>query len=434
MIEKVLNASLEMFDDSEIYHKEQTNTSIRYGNWDLRRISSDRISGVMMRVKKEGKLGTASATTLDDPKALIDAARDSATLGEEVPYGFSTVTEFPEVDSHSTEIPDYPTSKMIAMCEEAKKEIKQALPDISLNVGISKNEERLQIVTSGGARAEHRETGFSFTVSAPIKGAGTSIYRYKEEIAPFAYPEDVIGEFIRRYRWTENKVTPATKRIPVIWTPQAMYMFTLSFATGLSGDELAKKTSPLMDKHEKQIFSEKLSLIEDSHSPRMGARGFDDEAIPTEKRALLENGVLKSYLLDLRTGAKLGARSSGNGFKKALFGGGTNMMPNPLPANLWLEPGDSSLNEMIASMDEGILLTGGMGFHSGNYSQGHIAVQANGFMIQKGRVTGRLDSTMLSTNIYEDFANVRTVSKEVELGMGGYYPYVLVDSMQVVGK
>jgi len=81
MIDEVLNASMELFDSSEIYHKEKADTSVRYGNWDLRNISSNRVSGVMMRVKKQGKLGIASATTLDDPKTLLEAARDSAKHG-----------------------------------------------------------------------------------------------------------------------------------------------------------------------------------------------------------------------------------------------------------------------------------------------------------------------------------------------------------------
>lgn len=434
MIDEVLNASMELFDSSEIYHKEKADTSVRYGNWDLRNISSNRVSGVMMRVKKQGKLGIASATTLDDPKTLLEAARDSAKHGNEIPYSFSQATGFPQVQSYSQEATNYPTARMIEMCERAKEEVREVLPDISLNITMSKEEEHIRIATSGGTRAEQLITNVDFTISAPIKGAGISVYRFKSEVAPFEYPAEVVREFIRRYRWTENAVTPATKRMPVIWDPVALYMFALALCAGISGEELVKKTSPLMDKHEKQILSDKITLVDDPHSPRVGARGFDDEGVPTEKRALVERGVLRSFLLDLRTGAKLGARSSGNGFKRALFGGGTSAMPTTWPANLWLEPGEASLDEMIAGLDEGIFLSGGMGFHSSNYTQGHIAVRAIGFAIAKGRITGRLENTMLSGNIYEDFKHVRAVSKEVELGSLGYYPYVLVDSMQVVGK
>jgi PmbA protein len=434
MIEKVINASLELFDDSEIYFKENSNTSVNYGNGDLRTISSNRISGVMMRVKKAAKLGTASATTLDEPESLLREASESAKYGDQIPFSFSQAKEFAKLETYSSETLSYPTEKMIEICEQAKELVLSKLPDISLNVSVSKDEERLTVATSAGTRAEHNETNFGFGVSAPIRGAGIGIYFSKTEIAPFGCPEDVIERFIRFYKWTEKKTTPKTGRMPVIWAPQSVYMFTLSLSTGISGEELFKKTSPLMDKFEKKIFSEKVTIFEDPLASRPGARSFDDEGIPTEKRPLVEKGVLRSFLLDLRTASKLGARSTGNGFKRALFGGGTNSQPTPWPANLSFEPGDSSLDEMIASLDEGIILTSGLGFHSSNYDQGQIAVQAVGFMVEKGQVTGRLENTMVSGNIYEDFKEVRAVSKEYDEGYAGYYPYILVDSMQVIGK
>lgn len=434
MIDKIMNASLEMFDSSEIYHTATDDSMVVYGNGELKAISSNRISGVMMRVVKAGKLGIASATTLEDPGELLKRAADSARHGEKVPYSFSAAKKFPDVDVYSPQVGQYTTEKVIQMCEQAKKDVLAELPDISVNIKVEKETKHIQVATSQSTRAEQKSTGFTFIVSAPIKGAGTSIYKYKIEKKPFEYPADVVEEFVKFYRWTENTKTPKTAKMPVIWSPQAMDMFGLSLCAGLSGEEFVKKTSPVMDKVDKQIMSDKITLLEDPHSPRVGARGFDDEGVPTERRALVEKGVLKSVLLDLRTGAMLGARSSGNGFKKALFGGGVNMMPNPWPGNLWFEPGPSSLEEMIASLDRGILLTSGMGFHSGNYSQGNISVQAIGYLIEKGKVTGRLDSTMLSTNIYADFMDIRAISKEMQPADLGYYPYVLVDSMQVVGK
>lgn len=434
MIERLMEASTELFDDSEVYYKEKKDSKVMYANGDFKIISSGHTSGVMMRVKKNGKLGTASATTPDNPKALLEEAGESARYGAQIPYSFSLATEFPKVEPYAKETTQYPTEDMIALCVQAKDAVLKTFKDIAVNLIVEKEEDVIHIATASGTRARHTETGLSFVVSAPIKGAGTSVYRYKLDTAPFPYPDELVREFIRFYGWTANTRTPRTGRMPVIWAPQAMDMFAIALATGISGEEISKKTSPLMEKFDKKILSEKLTLWDDPHTLRPGARAFDDEGIPTERRELIKQGVLKSILLDLRTGSKLGARSTGNGFKKALFAGGYNMLPGPWPANLSLEPGSGSMDEMIASLDEGILLTSGLGFHSGNYSQGQIAVQAVGFMIEKGKVSGRLDSTMLSTNIYEDFQNVRSLSREVEPSNMGYFPYVLVDSMQVVGK
>jgi len=105
--------------------------------------------------------------------------------------------------------------------------------------------------------------------------------------------------------------------------------------------------------------------------------------------------------------------------------------------SLVVEPGDSSFDEMVADLDEGLVLLGGLGFHSGNYPQGQFSVQAVGFHVQGGRVVGRLENTMVSADIYTDLANVRAVSREQRrsFGMlGALAPYVLVDGLQVTGR
>jgi PmbA protein len=387
----------------------------------------------MMRVKMNGKLGIASATTADAPFDLIEQARQSAEHGEEIPYAFSQASEFKDVDTYSDILPAYGTDKTILMCQCAIDAVKKALPDIAVSLKVDKKVSTITVATSAGTRAVHRESMFSFAVFAPIKGAGMGVHKHRANIGPFEYPRDIVDEFIKFYKWTEKTRTPESGRMPVIWSPQAMTMFGHSICAGMSGKELVKKTSPLMEKLEKQILSDKLRLVENPHSAGVGVRAFDDEGVPTEKRTLIDNGVLKSFLLDLRSAAMLGVQSSGNGFKRSLFGGGYDAMPNPWPGNLWIEPGAASLDEMIALIDKGILLTGGLGFHSGNWPQGTIAVQAVGFMIEKGEVAGRLDNTMVSTNIYDDFVKIRMIGSQNELTSLGYLPYVMVDSMQVVG-
>lgn len=165
-------------------------------------------------------------------------------------------------------------------------------------------------------------------------------------------------------------------------------------------------------------------------------RPFDDEGIPCCRRAIVDRGVLNGYFLDQRTAAALGETSTGNAVKRELFDGGTETKPSPWPIRLSVSPGRIPYRNMIAEIEEGLLVYFGMGFHSGNYPQGQFAVQAVGFHIVNGSVVGRLDNTMISTNIYEDFKAIRGVSAERGPAVGFLdvvAPYVLVDSMQVAG-
>jgi len=117
---------------------------------------------------------------------------------------------------------------------------------------------------------------------------------------------------------------------------------------------------------------------------------------------------------------------------------GPDVQANPWAIAWGVEPGDSSLAAMMSDLDEGLLVTGGLGFHSGNYPQGAFSVQAIGFHIRSGRVVGRLDRTMLSGNVYKDFLHVAALSREARstesMLLGNVRaPYVLVESLQVAG-
>jgi PmbA protein len=250
----------------------------------------------------------------------------------------------------------------------------------------------------------------------------------------------LIEEFDEWYGWTAEASTPLTGRMPVVFAPEAAFLYLLPLWAGLAGGAIVKGTSPLVGRLGERILSERLTILDDPLRPEdPSSRPFDDEGVPCQRRALVDHGVLSGYLLDLATAQALGTLSTGNAVKRELFGRGTETPANPWPIQFVVEPGAPSIREMIAGLDEGLLITGGLGFHSGNYPQGQFAVQAMGFHIRKGRVIGRLDKTMISADIYADFSNVRSISSEQRPGYtgllgGGIAPYVLVDSIQVSGR
>jgi len=148
----------------------------------------------------------------------------------------------------------------------------------------------------------------------------------------------------------------------------------------------------------------------------------------------VRRGVVESYLLDLRSAAALERPPTGNGFKRRLFASGPQIAPNSWPGLLRVQPGRTPWREILATIDDGLLVTGGPGFHSANYAQGQFSVQALGYHVRGGRVVGRLERTMIAGNIYEDLRQVAAVSSEEIEADDAYVPYVLVDSVQVAGS
>lgn len=417
---------------AEIYWMREHRIEVLYRNGQLSRVNEDTLSSVAARVIEDGRLGLSYGTA---PEArLVDEAKAASAHGGPAGFSFAQAATYPSPVLFDERALTVDAEALVALCEEAKRLVLDALPGVALTVHCQVSEEELAVATTAGADGEQRATRFYLGIVAPIKGAGTGISKHRTGIAPFAVPEDLVEGFVARYRDTERTSQPRTGRLPVLLAPEASFLLTLPLAAGLSGDAIVNGTSPLVDRLGDQILSERLTITDDpTMDSDAASRRFDDEGVPCERRVLVDAGRLRGQLLDLRAAAALQLCSTGNGYKRALFGGGTESPPTPWPGHLFIEPGDASAQELIASMDEGILLTGGMGFHSGNYPQGDFAVQALGFHVRSGKIQGRLQGTMVAGNIYRDLRHISGVSREREESSGGVAPYVLVDALQVAG-
>lgn len=164
----------------------------------------------------------------------------------------------------------------------------------------------------------------------------------------------------------------------------------------LNGSAIQQKNSFLVDMLGEKVGSEKLHLVDDPFiiSGR-GSRLFDGEGLALEKRNIFDRGVLKSYYIDTYYGKKLGMNPTT---------GSTS--------NLVLEPGSRSMEEMIASLDRGILVTGFNGGNS-NGSTGDFSYGIEGFLIEKGKIVKPVSEMNITGNFLQLFKNLEEVGSDV---------------------
>ncbi len=426
-------------DDAEMYWRRAHDTTVLYQNQRLQQISRNRLSAVAVRVIDGGRFGQSFGEA-PERTAIVDEAKAASAFGDRARYAFSDAEGYDHLPQADRTVSDMGSEDLVALCEDAKREILSQHPDLTLMIHARASSERLLIETTRGAEAESETAGLQLGFGAPIRGAGTFIHKSKASTRPFEAPTDLIQEFLTWYGWTEHASTPDTGRLPVLFAPEASFLYTIPLCFGLNGDAVAKETSPIFNRIDEPILSEKLTIFDAPYLPESPvSRTFDDEGTPCLHRPLVEEGVLRGFLLNLQSASMLRRKSTGNGFKRQLFGSGTEVAPAPWPCHVQIRPGTESIDRMISDLDEALLVTGGLGFHSGNYSQGQFAVQAIGFHIRNGRVCGRLDSTMISGNIYADLLDIAALSREtrdIPTGMGPAIeaPYVLVESLAVAGR
>lgn len=434
----VIERARQSVEQAELYWKKDHTISVRYEDYALQQVTENDLTQSSLRVIRDGKLGTAYAV-FPDQADYLETAVLAAGYGDPATFSFAGPAECPQLDHADDKTAALASSDLIELCETIKSQVRRQLPHVAFALGAQRRVVERAVQTSLGVDAHDHSTEFGYYFGAPFEGAGIGVFRSSMHVSPHPADDALINEFIEWYRWGEQTSTPSTGRHPVMLAPQAAFLLLLPLLAGVSGDAVWKKTSPLTERLGEQILSDKLTVRDNPLQPQsVHARRFDDEGVPCAERVIVENGVLKEFLFDQRFGAAMGRSSTGNGYKRALFGGG-----NETPITPWfgcpaIDTGQDSWHDLLKGMSDGLLITGGMGFHSGNYPQGQFAVQAVGFHVVNGTVVGRLDKTMISGNIYEDGQKIAAVSRETAPAGGflsmGDAPYILFDSLQVAGK
>ena len=179
-----------------------------------------------------------------------------------------------------------------------------------------------------------------------------------------------------------------------------------------------------------KLFDEKITILDDGTiDGKPGSAPYDDEGVPHRCNVLVEKGVLKGFLYDLKTAAQSGVETTGNA-SRGLFN-----PPSPNATNFILQPGQTALKDMIAGIDYGIVVENLLGLGQGNTISGAFSNPLSlAFLVEKGEIVGRVKDVSIAGNIYELLKNVSAISQESEWVYGTIRtPYVLLENMNVVG-
>jgi len=196
----------------------------------------------------------------------------------------------------------------------------------------------------------------------------------------------------------------------------------------INGYSVYRQTSYMADKLGETIATASMTVIDDGTRPGgLGSKPFDGEGLPTRRTVIVDRGRLSSFLLDSYSARKLAMKSTGSATR------GAGSPPSAGSTNLWLEPGQQSLDEIIASTDRGLLVTEliGMGFNpiTGDYSRG-----AAGLWIEGGEIVGPVEEITIAGNLSEMLMNIDAIGSDL-LWLGSTAsPSVRISKMTIAGE
>jgi len=265
------------------------------------------------------------------------------------------------------------------------------------------------------------KASISVGVVAEERGAMQRDYWYTSERDP-ARLEDaehvgrVAGE--RTVRRLNARRIP-TGEVPVLFDANVAGSLVSHFVSAASGSSLYRRSSFLLDRLGDALFSPRFELVEDPHRPGDQASAyFDAEGVATQKRKVVEGGVLKGWFLSSYSARKLGLESTGNA-------GGNH--------NLIVTPGELDFEGLVRKMDRGLIVTEMMGQGvnpvTGDYSRG-----AAGFWVERGEIKFPVEEVTIAGNLLDIYKGIVAVGKDVLIRGSKHTGSILVDRMTIAGE
>jgi PmbA protein len=218
----------------------------------------------------------------------------------------------------------------------------------------------------------------------------------------------------------------ATRRVPVVFDPRISGSLVGHLASAANGASVARKTSFLREKRGEKIFAAGIDIVDDPLRRRgQRSRAFDAEGVATKVQKIVENGVLKTWLLDCATARELDLKTTGHAQR------GASSVPSPGPSNLHLSPGTKTAAELIAEIEDGFYVTDliGMGVNlvTGDYSRG-----ASGFWIEHGELTFPVSEVTIAGQLGEIFASLLPAN-DLTFRYGTNAPTLRLEGLTVAG-
>ncbi len=407
--------------DAVLAEGDSVEARVRGEEIDFVKQARERVLGI--RAFVEGPEGLRSAITstsdlaLDAVERLADDTVALARATAEDPHaglpGESFAGDLPDlqlVDPHDR---DVSLEERIDEARRAERAARAVDARITNSEGseVSSSFSRIAYGNTAGFLAEYESAAHSLS-SMPIASENGSMqadhwFSVARHRSALEEPEAVGRRAAERALARLGARRVSTCEVPVIFDAVTARSLLGNLVSCLSGYAIYRGSSFLAGRLGEKIASNLISVVDDGRLPGgLGSKPFDGEGLPTRRKPLVERGQLESYLLDSYSARKLELASTGNAAR------GPGSAPRVSPTNLWLEPGDSSLESMVAGTDRGLLVTGlfGFGFNAvtGDFSRG-----ATGIWIEKGEKIHPVEEITIAGNLAEMLTGIDAVGSEL---------------------
>ena len=316
----------------------------------------------------------------------------------------------------------YSNDKKIEFLEQVEDAASLDDKIVNTESGFTENKNNFVLANSNGFQNGYKTSNFSSSCVAVSRINGTMERDYefgnKRFLNDMLKPDE-IGKIAAEK--AINKLGPKkidSEKIGIIFDKRISKGILSTLASAVSASAISRGTSFLKDKIDNEIFPSSINIIDDPKIQKgLGSQNFDSEGVENNSLKLVENGILKNYLIDTYYGKKLNLKSNGRS-------GGTT--------NLYFENGNLSFKELLNLEKKFLYITETIG-HGGNIITGDYSVGASGFMVENGELTYPVSEITIAGNFKEMFKNL-ILANDLEMKYSTNAPTLLINEMTVAGK
>ena len=384
-----------------------------------------------------GKRQAIVSATDPDPKGFATLAERAVAMAKVVPedpFGGLPDSFDPPRDAGPLDLfdPIEPSAEQLIERAAAAEDAALAVKGITNSEGADAGWGRVRIALamSNGFAGSYARSSHSLSCTA-LAGTGTGMERDYEwssvvHLSDLDDPATIGRRAAEKTLVRLNPVRAKTARIPVVYDPRVSASLLGHLTSAINGAATARGTSFLRDAMGTLVLPKGM-VVRDDPTRRRGLRSrpFDGEGMAGGPRALVDDGVLTSWVLDWRSARQLGLASTGHASR------GTGGPPGPATTNLWLEPGAATPAALMADIAEGLYVTDliGMGVNgvTGDYSRG-----AAGFMIRNGALAEAVSEITIAGTLKEMFLNM-TAANDLLFRRGSDAPTIRIEGMTLAG-
>lgn len=384
-----------------------------------------------------GKRTAVVSTSEDDLSRFPDIAERAVAMAKVAPEDpFATLADpdgfardWPDLDLHD---PSRPSAENLEQRARAADEMLRSTKGITNSeAGASLSLNAFALATSAGFADGFAGSRHGIFATA-IAGEGTAMERdydfsSSRHLADIEPAEAVAKRAAERALARLNARKAETMKGTVVFDPRVSGGLVGSLAGAVNGASIARGTSFLKDRMGEQIFSSAITITDDPLRPRgLASRPFDADGLATRPLTVVEDGVLKTWFLDLSTALEIGGKSTASAARSP------SGSPSPTNTNLTLLPGTVSRRDLLRDVGTGLYVTEligrGASIVTGDYSRG-----ASGFWIEKGEIAYPVSEVTVAGNLKDMFREL-VAADDLEYRFATNAPTVAIGGMTIAGR